>query len=268
MGELAKAVATLEEAAGESRMLREIIERLEAEISGRLDDIQGTGGQLMDLTSELDDQLAEHDFFAVKQSIETLQGLVQWETTLPAINSIALLTAIRDGMPTPDLTLPNWHPGDGTDEDHGRPKLTQEDLDRRFAADLAQADQRWQEIWGSHAWDDPDERAAHLNEDRHEARQRAVTDRTRRCSQHLMDLFDYVAETSWGALIDAVEDAEHDGAVRALTAACAVASAAESAYALYEVSLSQQYTENPSSLGAMGEFLGEFGSWLASQKGV
>lgn len=87
-------------------------------------------------------------------------------------------------------------------------------MDRRFAADLAQADQQWQEIWGSHAWDDPDERAAHLNEHRHEARQRAVIDRTRRCSRHLMDLFDYVAETSWGALTEAVEDAERTHLVR------------------------------------------------------
>ncbi|WP_369392732.1 hypothetical protein AB5J72_38005 [Streptomyces sp. CG1] len=265
MGKLAEAIAALEESVKDSRSLRAIVERLDVEISMRLEDIEGIGAEIMDLASDLDNQLAECDYFAVQRAAESLPGLACWERVLPAIDSIVLLTAIRDEMPAPDLTLPSAEGSAGEGVDHEHPVLTQQDLDRQLAADVANAEQQWQQIWGKHDWDDATEREAHFSDARYEAEQEAVKTRTRRAGQHIMDLFEYVSET-WGALTEAAEAARRDDAIEALKAACAAARQAEPAYKLYEVALSQQYTLAPSSLGAMGEFLGGAEAWLKSQR--
>ncbi|MFF1416777.1 hypothetical protein [Streptomyces sp. NPDC058280] len=51
-----------------------------------------------------------------------------------------------------------------------------------------------------------------------------------------------------------------------LAAACAAAREAESPYKLYEVNLSIQYESSSASLGALGELLGDFETWLTSPK--
>ncbi|MEU8522884.1 hypothetical protein [Streptomyces sp. NPDC048577] len=265
VGDLANAVAALEASAKQARELREVVERLDTEISVRMEEIEQIGSEIWELESNLDDHICEHDFMAVQQAVDTLHGLVNWRTVLPAIDSILLLTAIRDGQPLPDLDLPHTWPGGDAVEDHEHPTLTQADLDREHAADIARAEQQWQEIWGDHEWEDEAERESHRADARYEAEQEAVINRTRRAGRHLMKLFEYVAETV-GELPPAAEEARREDAIKALAAVDSAAREAASGYKLYEVNLSEQYTSNPSSLGAMGEFIGGFTSWMMAQK--
>ncbi|MEU1782424.1 hypothetical protein ABZ545_23490 [Streptomyces abikoensis] len=264
MGELAKAVAELEEQVEDVRELRKIVERLDMEIAARMDEIETIGNAILDLHGDLDNQTAEYDYMAVEQSAASLRGLVDVEEVLPAIDTVLLLTALRDDEPIPDLTLPlsvfeNKDAGE-------HPRLTQEDLDREFQADLARADQRWKEIWDDHAWADPEERDSEWAEHRAEAEREAIQDRARRAAAHIEELVDYIGDTLWPDLIEAVEAGDRKRAVRALAAACAAARETEPAYKLYEVNLSAQYQSSPMSLGAMGEYLSDFETWLRSPK--
>ncbi|MFF3916280.1 hypothetical protein ACFYZB_22850 [Streptomyces sp. NPDC001852] len=63
-----------------------------------------------------------------------------------------------------------------------------------------------------------------------------------------------------------VEAGDRERAVRALSAAWAAARETEPAYKLYEVNLSAQYESSPMSLGAMGEYLSDFETWLRAPK--
>jgi hypothetical protein len=253
MGDLAKAVAKLEEEVEDVRMLRQIVERLDMEIAARMDEIETIGGAVLDLHGDLDNQIAEHDYMAVEQSVASLRGMVDVEEVLPAIDTVLLLTALRDDEPLPDLTLPLS--AFEKDDDGEQPGLTQEDLDRDFKADLAKADQRWEEIWSDHDWTDSDERDSHRAEHRAEAEREAVKDRARRAAAHVEDLVDQIGDTLWPLLVEAVEAGDRERAVRALAEACAAARETEPAYKLYEVNLSAQYESSPMSLGAMGEYL-------------
>lgn len=264
MGNLAKAVAELEEEVEDVRELRKIVERLDTEIAARMEEIEGIGTEVLDLHGDLDDQIAEHDYMAVEQSVTSLRGLVDMETVLPAIDAVLLLTALRDDEPVPDLTLPLSSFDEDDSWDH--PRLSQEDLDRTFKAALARADQRGEEIWGDHSWEDPGERDSQRAEDRADAEREAIKDRASRAGAHIMELIDYIGDTLWPDLVEAVEVGARERAVRALAAACAAAREAEPAYKLYEVSLSVQYESAPMSLGAMGEFLSGAEAWSMSPK--
>ncbi|WP_414504784.1 hypothetical protein [Streptomyces sp. NEAU-L66] len=264
MGELAKAVADLEKRVEDVRELRKIIERLDTEIAVRMDEIETIGSTLLDLHGDLDDQIAEYDYTAVEQSVASLRGLVDMEEVLPAIDAVLLLTALRDDESVPDLTLPlSSFEIDGSWE---HPRLTQEELDRKFEAEMARAEQRWEESWADHAWADPDERESQRAEDLARAEREAIENRAHRAGTHIMKLVDYIGDTLWPDLVEAVEAGDRERAVQALAAACAGARDAEPAYKLYEINLSAQYESSPMSLGAMGEFLSDFETWLRSPK--
>ncbi|MFE7842732.1 hypothetical protein ACFU53_43720 [Streptomyces sp. NPDC057474] len=186
------------------------------------------------------------------------------EEVLPAIDAVLLLTALRDDEPVPDITLPLSACEDGDAGEH--PRLTQEDLDRDFKADLARADQRWEEIWGDHAWADSDERDSHRAEHRAEAEGEAIKDRGRRAAAHVEELVAHSGDPLWPDLVEAVEAGDRGRAVRMLAAECAAARATEPTYKLYEVNLSAQYESSPMSLGALGESLSDFETWLRSPK--
>ncbi len=146
MGELANAVARLEEQVEDVRELRKIVERFDMEIAARMEEIETIGGAILDLHGDLDNQIAEYDYMAVEQSAASLRGLVNPAEVLPAIDTVCLLTTLRDDEAVPDLTLPL---SAFENSDAGEyPRLTQDDLDREFKAVLARADQRWEEIWG------------------------------------------------------------------------------------------------------------------------
>ncbi|MGK5496536.1 hypothetical protein [Streptomyces sp. URMC 125] len=264
MGDLAKAVANLEEEVEDVRELRKITERLDAEIATRMDEIETIGSAALDIHGDLDNQIAEHDYMAVEQSLAHLRGLVDMEEVLPSIDAVLLLTALRDDEPVPGLTLPLSLFENGDSWEH--PRLSQEDLDREFKATLTRADQRWEEIWGDHAWADPDERDSQWAEDRADTEREAIKDRAHRAGNHLRELVDYIGDTLWPDLVEAVEAGDRARAVRALAAACAAARETEPAYKLYEVNLSAQYESSPMSLGAMGEFLSDYETWLLSPK--
>ncbi|WP_112466048.1 hypothetical protein [Streptomyces triticisoli] len=264
MGDLAKAVAELEEEVEDVRELRKIVERLDTEIAARMEEIETIGSAVLDLHGDLDNQTAEYDYTAVEQSVASLRGLVDMEEVLPAIDAVLLLTALRDDEPVPDLTLPLS--SFENDDSWEHPRLSQEDLDREFEADLAQADQRWEEIWGDHAWADPDERDSQRAEDRAEAEREAIKDRAHQAGAHIRKLVEYIGDTLWPDLVEAVEAGDRGLAARALAEACAAARETEPAYKLYEVNLSAQYESSPMSLGAMGEFLSDFETWLRSPK--
>ncbi|MEV8594635.1 hypothetical protein [Streptomyces sp. NPDC052012] len=264
MGDLAKAVAELEEKVENVRELRKIVERLDTEIATRMDEIETIGSAVLDIHGDLDNQIAEYDYMAVEQSLAYLRSLVDMEEVLPAIDAVLLLTALRDDEPVPDPTLPLSLFQNGDSWEH--PRLSQEDLDRDFQADLARADRRWEEIWGDHDWSDPDERDSQRAEDRADAEQEAIKERAHRAGTHLRELVDYIGDRLWPDLVEAVEAGDRGRAVRALAAACAAARETEPAYKLYEVNLSAQYESSPMSLGAMGELLSDAETWLLSPK--
>ncbi|MGW7574988.1 hypothetical protein [Streptomyces sp. NPDC054765] len=265
MGELAKAVADLEKQVEDVRELRKIIERLDTEIAARMDEIETIGSTLLDLHGDLDDQIAEYDYTAVEQSVASLRGLVDMEEVLPAIDAVLLLTALRDDESVPDLTLPLS--SFENDDSWEHPRLTQEDLDRKFEAEMARAEQLWEESWAAHTWADPDERESQRAEDLARAEREAIENRAHRAGTHIMELVDYIGDTLWPELVEAVEAGDRGRAVQALAAACAGARDAEPAYKLYEINLSAQYESSPMSLGAMGEFLSDFETWLRSPQG-
>ncbi|MFD4023098.1 hypothetical protein ACFWRV_06160 [Streptomyces sp. NPDC058576] len=262
MGDLANAVAKLEEEAAGLRELRKMEERLDAEIFDRMEEIEEAGTEILNLHGDLDGQIAEHDYMAVEQSAASLRSLVDVETVLPAVDTVLVLTALRDGTSLPDLTLPLASFTDDDSWDHAR--LTQEDLDREFKSTLVRADQRWLEIWGDHAWDHEDDRRSEQAEHRAEAESEAIKERAGRAGAHLMELVDHIGETLWPALVEAVESGDRERAVLALAAAASAARATESAYKLYEVNLSIQFESSPESMGAMGEYLSGVQAWLLS----
>ncbi|MEW2062111.1 hypothetical protein AB0899_15260 [Streptomyces sp. NPDC007002] len=262
MGDLANTVAKLEREAAESRELRSIVERLDTEISFRMETVQEVGGELLELHGSLDDQIAEHDYMAVEQSAASVRGLVDVETVLPAIDAVLLLTALRDDGAIPDLTLPL---ASFADDSWDHPRLTQGDLDRVFEAALVRAEEQWQEIWGDQLWDDENERDTHREQRRAEAELEAVKERAARAGAHLMTLVDHIGDTLWPEVVEAVEAGDRDRAVRALAAANSAGRETEAAYKLYEVNLSIQFEKAPESMGAMGEFLSDAQDWLLSQ---
>ncbi|HEV7627682.1 MAG TPA: hypothetical protein VGO89_14400, partial [Streptomyces sp.] len=95
VGELAEKVAVLEQDAEEAERLRQLAERIDTDITNRMDEIEGIGSALDDVHFRLDDQLAEHDYMAVEQSMDELRSLVDWESVLPLIDGVLLLTALR-----------------------------------------------------------------------------------------------------------------------------------------------------------------------------
>jgi hypothetical protein len=104
----------------------------------------------------------------------------------------------------------------------------------------------------------PGERDSQRAEHRAEAEREAIKDRARRAAAHIEELVDYIGDTLWPDLVEAVEASDRERAVRALAAACAAALETEPAYKLYEVNFSGQYESSPMSLGAMGEYLSDF----------
>lgn len=203
MSDLAKAVAELEKEAEDVRELRQIVERLDTEIYARMEEIEAIGTEVLDLHGDLDNQIAEYDYMAVEQSVASLGGLVDLESVLPAIDTVLLLTALRDAEPVPDLTLPLS--SFETQDSWGHPRLSQKDLDRAFETTLARADQRWEEIWGDHRWEDANERDSKRAEDRADTEREAINERAGRAGAHIMELIDYIGDTLWPDLVEAVE---------------------------------------------------------------
>ena len=192
-------------------------------------------------------------------------GSWTWRKVLPSIDAVLLLTALRDDEPIPTLALPLTAFESGGD--WGHPQLTQVDLDREFAAKLVRADQRWEEIWSDHVWADSSERG------RPESRR----SRRRPAPSHQRSRREGQATTS-GSL--SITSATPCGRRRGGPWKPAIGRGRSKRWLpharrrkkphppskLYEVSLSAQYESSPASLGAMGETLSDFETWLMSPK--
>jgi DNA polymerase I-like protein with 3'-5' exonuclease and polymerase domains len=76
VGELAKAVAELEQQLEEAQELSGITDRLDAEIAANLDEIESIGSAAREAHYELDNQIAEHDYSAVEQTSSSVAGLI------------------------------------------------------------------------------------------------------------------------------------------------------------------------------------------------
>ncbi|MYU24381.1 hypothetical protein [Streptomyces sp. SID8352] len=99
----------------------------------------------------------------------------------------------------------------------------------------------------------------------HEARQEATSDRAARAGRFLMELCDHLAETVWPEVTGALRRTDLEKAARALKEASMAGKTAPAVYKLYEVNLSVQYESSPYSLGAVGEQLMAFESWLGAE---
>ncbi|MFJ9519368.1 hypothetical protein ACIRPK_13980 [Kitasatospora sp. NPDC101801] len=253
MSEIAKAVAALEEQAAEARELRQTVERVETEIDARLDELRGIGSAILELHFDLDNQIAEHDYSAVEQAVGALEALVDIAEILPKIDAVLLLTALLEATPTPDLTVPIELFKAAEMRAFEHPRLTQEDLDRQFQTEMAD-------------WSDPAEQDDQWADDHWSAEQDAIRSRAHSAGVHLRELVDYIGDNLWPTLIESVEAHSRDDAIDVLAAVAAATRDARPAYKLYEVNLSAQYTMNPSSLGAMGEFIADAEAWLRSQR--
>ncbi|MEU9003784.1 hypothetical protein, partial [Streptomyces sp. NPDC048551] len=115
------------------------------------------------------------------------------------------------------------------------------------------------------SWDSEGEREDHLADHLNEARQEAISDRAVRAGRFLMELCDHLAETVWPEVTDGLRGSDLARVARALKEASMAGETAPAVYKLYEVSLSAQYESAPYSLGAMGEQLMAFESWMGTQ---
>ncbi|MFJ2743441.1 hypothetical protein ACIO3O_27750 [Streptomyces sp. NPDC087440] len=264
MGELTNQVARLEREAEEAREATKLADRVGEELEGGIDDVAAVYGALLELSGELDNQIAEHNFMAVEQSAYELQGLVDDRSLCRTIDLVLLMTALHEGSGLPGTSIE--HRMEGIKEmETGHPTLTQQDLDEEFNETLRKAEATWDSIWGSDPWDSEEEREDHRVEHLHDARRDATTDRALRAGRHLMELCDYIADTLWEELTVSLRSGDLDGVAHTLKAAVIAADTAPGIYKLYEANLSEQYESNPDSLGDVGEQLMAFESWLQVQ---
>ncbi|WP_432247878.1 hypothetical protein ACRAR1_08485 [Streptomyces sanyensis] len=144
MGDLADGVARLERERAEAQEALRVVERVDEEIESAMDEIGSVYGALLDLSGELDGEIADHNHAAVERCAYELWGLVDSEQARRAVDTVALLTAVRDGRPLPaasvDALLVRLK-----DVEASHPTLTREELDQesRTAMDRAEGRSQW-----------------------------------------------------------------------------------------------------------------------------
>ncbi|MEY9965951.1 hypothetical protein ABIA33_004006 [Streptacidiphilus sp. MAP12-16] len=259
MGDLAKAVAELELQLEEARELGAIAERLDTEIAANLDEIDSVGSAVREAHYELDNQIAEHNYAAVEESVNSVVGLIDPRTILPAVDAVLLLTAIRDDRALPSRAWP--HAFDQEAEADNSPLLTQEQLDAQQATELANAAEDWEAHWGDTDWDES-QRDDQWATDRAEHENDALRNVVRTAAGNIEKIIEGIGETVWPDLEKALGAGDRDGAIQHLLEALKAAQQLPTAYQLYEVNLSRLYTSSPGSLGAMGEHLMGVETWL------
>ncbi|MFF4641397.1 hypothetical protein [Streptomyces sp. NPDC001389] len=264
MGELADRVARLEREVTEAQEALRVVEKVDEEIESAMEEVESVCGALLDLSSELDGEIADHNYPAVERCAYELCGLVDSEQVRRAVDTVMLLTAVRDGCPLPATSVDALMSG-LKDVTASHPTLTQEALDQEFQEAMDRAEGIWREIYDDGSWESEDERRDHLADHMHEARPEAISDRAVRAGRLLMELCDYLAETVWPEVTAGLRGADLARVARALKEAAMAGKTAPAVYKLYEANLSVQYESSPYSLGAVGEQLMAFESWLGVQ---
>ncbi|MFD9722776.1 hypothetical protein [Streptomyces sp. NPDC059072] len=264
MGELADRVAGLENELEEAREALGVVERIDETIELAADEVESVYGTLCNLSWELDGEIADYNYPAVERYADELRGLVDGAHLWRAVDTVLLLTAVREGHPLPEASI-KTHMDRVKDAKASHPTLTQEELDTDFRAVMDRAENTWKDVFDDGSWDSEQQRQDHLANHLHEARLEAVADRAERAGRFLMKLCDHIAESVWPEVTAALRAADVEGVARALKQASAAGQEAPAAYELYVVNLSAQYESAPSSLGAMGEQLMAFESWMGLQ---
>ncbi|MEV6572216.1 hypothetical protein [Streptomyces sp. NPDC051577] len=265
MGELADRVARLEREVAEAQEALRIMKKVDEEIECAMEEVESVCEALLNLSGELDGEIADHNYPAVERCAYELWGLVDSEQVRRAVDTVALLTAVRDGGSLPAASVPTLI-SRLKDVKASHPTLTQEALDQEVQAATDRAADIWKRIYDDGSWDSEDERKEHLADHLREARQEAISDRAVRAGRFLMELCDHLAETVWPEVTDGLRGADLERVARALKEASLAGETAPAVYKLYEVNLSVQYESDPYSLGAMGEQLMAFESWLGVQE--
>ncbi|MBF9072236.1 hypothetical protein [Streptacidiphilus fuscans] len=262
VGDLAKEVAELEQQVEEARELRAIAERLDDEIAANLEEIESIGSAVREAHFDLDNQIAEHDFMAVEQSVDSVRGLVDPRTVLSVVDAVLLLTAIRDDSAVPSYKWPRKL-AEGVNPD-STPRLTQAQLDAQYAKELDDGARDWESFWGDTDWDDS-QRDDQWETDRGERELEAMRNLAGKAADNIREIVEEIGESIWPELVASVEAGDRDSAVAHLLDAVRVAAELDSAYELYQANLSRLYTVSPGALGAMGEHLMGMETWLAAQ---
>ncbi|MEU2859651.1 hypothetical protein ACIQWL_03000 [Streptomyces mirabilis] len=266
MGEIADQVARLERLAEEAQEALKLSERIGEEIETRIEEVEGVYGALLNLSGEFDTYIADHDYMAVERSAYELQGLVDDRSLYRTIDVVLQLITLQDGRAIPGSSI-EQRMEEIRKVEASHPALTEEELDREFNRTLEQADATWRSIWDDGTWDSDTSREQHRDDHLYEARQEAVADRALRAGRVLMELCEYIAETLWSDVTGGLRTGDAERVTRALKAAAIAGDSAPKAYKLYEVKLSEQYEANPYSLGAVGEQVMAFESWVKTQDG-
>ncbi|MEU8496701.1 hypothetical protein AB0C86_08215 [Streptomyces lavendulae] len=264
MGELADRVARLEHEVTEAQEALRVVEKVDEEIERAMEEVESVCEALLNLSGELDVEIADHNYPAVERCAYELWGLVDSEQVRRAVDTVALLTAVRDGRALPATSVDALMVG-LKDVKASHPTLTQEELDHEFQLAMDRAEGIWREIYDDGSWESEDERKDHLADHLHEARQEAISDRAVRAARFLMELCDHLAETVWPEVTEGLRGTDLERVARALKEASMAGETAPAVYKLYEVNLSEQYESAPYSLGAVGEQLVAFESWLGVQ---
>ncbi|MDX2591794.1 hypothetical protein PV343_05820 [Streptomyces sp. WI03-4A] len=258
MSELTELVARLEGQVREAEEAHQIADRLSDTCEELLDEIRQISSTVSELGFELDGYVADCDYSAVQRAAYEIRGATDGDSLLPIVRQVLLLQALRDGVTLPDPAAIESLP-ELSAEEVAHPTLTLEELWRDSEMELKEREESARQIW----CDEGDE--ADLEDALHEARTEAIQDRATRAGRHLMELCEYIAEDLCPRLVTSAENGNSKETLEELAAIDAAGKEAEPAYKVYEVALSEQYESSPSSLGAVGEDLMLFESWLGTQ---
>jgi hypothetical protein len=258
VSELTDLVAKLERQVREAKEAHRIADRLGDVCEELLDEIRHVSSSVSELGWELDGYIADCDYSAVQRAAYEIRGATAGDRLLPILRQVLLLQALRDGGALPDPAAIESLP-ELPAEEVVHPTLTLEELLRDSQRELEEREASARQIW----CDEGDE--ADLDDALHEARTDATRDRATRAGRHLMELCEYIAEELCPELVTSTENGNIQEALKTLAAIDVAGKEAEPAYKVYEVALSEQYENSPSSLGAVGEHLMLFESWLGTQ---
>ncbi|GGU06934.1 hypothetical protein GCM10010272_60260 [Streptomyces lateritius] len=258
MSELVNQITALERKVRESDEARQVADRLWDATEDVLDELRSLESSFYTFSSDIDGFIGDNDYPAVERAAYEIQGSVAAQRLLPLVRRAMLLLALREGSSLPDLgvmeSVPELAPVDAA-----HPSLTWEELMRDSERDLASSEESLRKIW----CDEGDE--AELDEHLHDARFEAIRDRATRAGWQVIALCDYIAEELVPDLVRCTEHLLIDDALRAVAVIDIAGDEAPKAYKVYEAALSEQYEQSPGSLGAMGEHLVQFESWMHSQ---
>ncbi|MGI5523180.1 hypothetical protein ACQEUX_19930 [Micromonospora sp. CA-259024] len=202
-------------------------EELAEQIDALRGDLSSVYGQIVEMSSEIDDYLAEYRYDAVEQTIESISALIT-------------STAVEDLAELGRLCL-------GADSDPGSDEtVVVAQVPRLAAGDLPV-------VIEPEEGDDYDEVVSSLRE------------REDRCADHVRRLFD-CAEQLWEQATAAAEAGRLGQADEAVSRLRELPAELTSAYSLWELSLVALYNDDPGNLGYVGDMVATFESRLVGHR--